>query len=267
VRLRQPVVVPYADDGLVPIAARPRRAVLVAHQARLVEPAVRAACASEGIELVVVDGNDGDTYDLTVSFMAADIVFAVGRTLLEAVALGRAGFLLDDRGAGGFLDDASYPGFEAGAFARFDPAPVTVESLRAQLSQYRPELGRIGLELVRRHHSARIHARDLVEVYEKARAVEQPPEPDLRALLHAYGDALEERFQLTFSNRALAWRAAALERELGEARRSLADVEVERAASADDAARLERELDAIRATRVMRWSAPLRRARGSLRRR
>ena len=259
VRLRQPVAVPYADDAVVPIAVRPRRAVLAAH-ARMVEPVLRAACADEGIELVVMGAGDGVPDDVTPSFMAADIVFAVGRTLLEALAVGRAGFVLDDRGSGGFVDDTTYPAIEAGAFARFDPAPVTVDSLRAQLAMYRPELGRIGLELIRRHHSARIHARDLVEVYEKARSVEQLPGTDFEHILRAFGDALEEQFRLTFSHRAVAWQAAALERELADAHRTLAAAESKLAATSTELARVEHELAALRATRVMRWSAPLRRA-------
>jgi hypothetical protein len=252
VRLRQPVAVPYADEALVPIGARPRRALLAAHRARAILPAVRATCAEEGIELVIVDAGDGATDELTTGFMAVDIVFAVGRTLLEAMAVGRAGFVLDDRGSGGFVDGTTYAALEASAFARFDPTPVTVDSLRAQLATYRPELGRIGLELVRRHHSARIHARDLVEVYEKARSVEQLPASNLEPILRAYGDALEERFRLTFANRAMAWQAAALERELADAHRMLE-------ASSAEADRVEHELDALNATRVMRWSAPLRR--------
>jgi hypothetical protein len=243
-RLNQPVPVPFTDRGHVPISDQPSRATLVAHRAALVEPVLREVCRAQGIVLHSVGGTGERVDDLTSHLMGSDIVFAVGRSLLEAMALGRAAFLIDERGSGGFVTADSYPGMERGAFAAFDPEPCTAPLLTAHLQHYEPELGRLGRELALRHHSARVHARDLVEVYQAAIDAGPPAPVDVRSLLEAYADSVEATFHYSFTGRDAQWHAANLERRNGV-------LEQEKEALAD-------ELRALEGTRVVRWAGPVR---------
>jgi hypothetical protein len=233
VRLRQPVALTFREDGMVPIRDVPRRAVYAGRRSPTFETFLEGACSQLGVELELIGGISDSVDDLTPAFMRSDIVFAVGRTLLEAMALGRAGFVLDERGSGGFVTQESYERIEDGAFAAFDPKPMTERSLVDQLRGYDPSIGRVGYELVRTHHSARSHARDLVEAYVAAIEADPPADVDRGDLLRALGDSSERRFQLENIGRMRVWRTTATEHRLDEA--------LQRAAAAED------ELRALRA--------------------
>ncbi len=235
VRLRQPIVTPHDDPALRALPARPGRAVLLGPRTGLIAPLLQAACDTLGIELSHGGGVDSFVDDVTPALMQADIVFAVGRTLLEGLALGRAGFLIDDRGMGGFVDAESYERFEAGAFATFDPEPISVEGLIERIGRYEPSLGRIGRELVRQHHSARRHARDLVESYRAA--IEHGPMPKvlLDQLCALTSQQADEIFRLKARDRQIQWAVA-------ESERQRADTEVARAALEASQRSLEAEL-------------------------
>jgi hypothetical protein len=244
VRLRQPVAVPFTDGGLVPIGATPTTATLVAHRSAHVEPVLREVCGAHGITLHTIGGDGNRVDDLTSHLMGSDIVFAVGRSLLEAMAIGRAAFLLDDRGSGGFVTAESYPGMERGTFAAFDPEPCTRELLTAHLRHYDPELGRLGRELVRRHHSSRVHARELVAVYQGAVEAPPPVPPETRALMEAFADSLEATFHYSYLARDAQWTAAVTERRNGVLEQEKAD--------------LAAHLEALENTRAMRLIRPAR---------
>jgi hypothetical protein len=243
VRLRQPVALAFREDGMVPIRDSPRRAVYAGRRSPAFETFLGSVCSQLGVELEWIGGTSDSVDDLTPAFMRSDIVFAVGRTLLEAMALGRAGFVLDERGSGGFVTQESYQGIEDGAFAAFDPKPMTERSLVDDLRGYDVSIGRIGYELVRTHHSARSHARDLVETYSAAIEADPPADVDTADLLRALGDSSERRFQLENVGRLRAWRSAATEHWLDEARQRVAAVEDElRALRADGSTKRLRPL-------------------------
>ncbi len=231
VRLRQPIAATFREDGMVPIRDVPRRAVYAGRRSPAFEALLGSVCSQLGVELELIGGKSDPVDDLTPAFMRSDIVFAVGRTLLEAMALGRAGFVLDERGAGGFVTAASYERIEDGAFAAFDPNPMSESSLVDKLRGYDPSIGRVGYELVRTHHNARSHACDLVEIYAAAIEAEPPGDVDPADLLRALGESSERRFQLENTARARAWRAAATEHRLDGALRRVAEVEEDLRAS------------------------------------
>ena len=253
VRLRQPIVTPHDDPALPALPAQPGRAVLLGIRTGPIAPLLESACEALGIELRQAGGHDTIVDDLTPELMRADIVFAVGRTLLEGMALGRAGFLIDDRGMGGFVDADSYEAFEAGAFATFDPEPTTVDGLIDRIGQYRPSLGQVGRELVRRHHSARWHACELVETYRTAIDLGPPPKVLLEPLCALASRQADELFGLRQRDRAQQWAVV-------ESERRRADAEVAREALDVTRRMLEAELQRIGETKTMRWSRPLREA-------
>jgi hypothetical protein len=227
VRLRQPIALTFREDGMVPIRDAPRRAVYAGRRSPAFETFLESVCSQLDVELEWIGGTSDSVDDLTAAFMRSDIVFAVGRTLLEAMALGRAVFVLDERGSGGFVTQESYERIEDGAFAAFDPKPMTESSLVDELRRYAPSIGRVAYELVRTHHGARPHARDLIEAYSVAIEADAPADVNRADLLRALGDASEQRFQLENVGRSRAWRTAATEHRLDDARQRMAAVEDE----------------------------------------
>lgn len=94
----------------------------------------------------------------------ADIVIGLGRSVLEGMAAGRAGFVYGIAGADGWVTAERYEQMEADGFAgmarrqaMFDEAALTEELLA-----WRPDLGELGRDLTSAHHSAREHAMELL---------------------------------------------------------------------------------------------------------
>jgi hypothetical protein len=251
VRLHQPIALAFREDGMIPIRDVPRRAVYAGRRSPTFETFLGSVCSQLGVELEWIGGASDSVDDLTPAFMRSDIVFGVGRTLLEAMALGRAGFVLDERGSGGFVTQESYERIEDGAFAAFDPTPMTEQSLVEQLRGYDPSTGRIGSELVRTHHSARSHTSGLVETYAAAIDADPPADIDPADVLRALGDSSERRFQLENAARMRAWRTTATEHRLDDA--------LQRAVAVED------ELRALRANGSTSRPHPLRRLYSRLR--
>ncbi len=213
VRLHQPIAIPHDDPALPALPARPGRGVLLGARTGPIAPLLQAACDALGIELGQAGGPDMIRENLSPVLMQADIVFGVGRTLLEGLALGRAGFLIDDRGMGGFIDAENYARFEAGAFATFDPEPTSVAGLIERIERYEPSLGRVGRELIRQHHRARQHALDLVEAYRAAIELGPPPKILLEPLCALASQQADDLFLLQRRDRAIQWAVAESERQ------------------------------------------------------
>jgi hypothetical protein len=81
------------------------------------------------------------------------------------MALARAAFVFDQTGTAGFITADRYPAIEASGFTPRPGPPLTVDTLVAELRSYERDLGQLGRELVGRHHAARAHAAQLVDVY------------------------------------------------------------------------------------------------------
>jgi hypothetical protein len=89
------------------LPARPMRAVVFTKQSAHL-PALRAACATNGIELQEFGYGVGNVIDQPeVVFAESDLVFATARTALEASAAGAGVVVCDARGCAGFLTRAN----------------------------------------------------------------------------------------------------------------------------------------------------------------
>lgn len=167
VRLTQPVSLPLADNGRDPIAAAPTVALASSRSLRTRIDQIEHACARRGIALRVVGPAGRESPDPRIEMLSSDIVFAVGRTALEAMALARAVFVLDESSIGGWVDASSYPRLEAAGFTGTgaEPAPLDLEGL---LGSYTPALGTTARTLAVARHAAPLHAARLVEVYREA---------------------------------------------------------------------------------------------------
>jgi len=104
------------------------------------------------------------TLGVAEAIAQVDIVVGYGRSILEAMSCGRPAYVHEHSGSDGWVTAASYTKLEADGFSgsalRTHPDMAT---LRADLASYSPDYGRIGQDLVRMHHDAKMVAADLVQ--------------------------------------------------------------------------------------------------------
>jgi hypothetical protein len=253
VRLRQPIDLERFRPR-TPSSPRPRRVLafsnyLGADRLALLE----GVCADLGLELARVGVQGEPSLAPQEAIAGADIVVGYGRSVLEALAMGRAAYVWDRGGGDGWVTPETYATLEADGFSgAATDAVVDAARLRADFAAYRPELGTLGFDLVRQHHSAAKHAEALVRVLERAEA----PAP------HGTADSLA---LLVRAEARAASRAGQLEFQLG-----LRVGEIEALREALDSERgtrvaAEAELEMLRGSGSWRLTAPLRRAARAVR--
>jgi hypothetical protein len=245
VRLRQPIdTARFSPCGSLPEV--PRRALLLSNNPNADRlTMLEAACEGAGIELARVGGTAGHTSDPRPQFAAADIVIGYGRSILEAMACGRAAYVYDWKGGDGWITAESYPAIEADGFAsRSGRMTADAGRLADDLRRYSASMGPVNCDLVYAHHGANTHAQELVELLQ---SLAEPPERP-RA-------ALQEMARLV----RLEWRARgdvqAMVRENAHLHGLL--IESERARAAD-AERIAEVRDEYETSPSWRMTKPLR---------
>ena len=183
VRLRHPVdtkrLSPHGE-----IRARPRRAVLLGNYAsgRRRELLVDAWQAA-GVECITVGAHGISTPDPVAEIAAADIVVGKARAILDAMACGRAAYVLDFAGGDGWVTEERYPAMEADNFGgQATDWIVDKDRLVADLAEYRQDMGQVNRDLVLAHHDARTHAYELVALFRRIAGGAEPPTGPLREL-------------------------------------------------------------------------------------
>jgi hypothetical protein len=222
VRMTQPVTVSFADADRAHIRPVPRSAVAVSRRMMLRPDRLAAVCAAAGIGFEWVGAPAAPSVDPRDRMRAADIVFAEGRTALEAMAAGRAVYVVAESCVGGWVTEASYPRLEADGFTGIesDAGPVDLDELAAG---YHQQLGVQARQLAVEHHSAQHHAARLVELYTAVADVRpRQPCPPSVAVIAA------ERFALERRAVAGEWLASERGRELDDLRRQLEEVAAQR---------------------------------------
>jgi hypothetical protein len=209
---------------------------------------LEGVCRDLGLELVRLGAFGGPILDPRKAMADADIIIGYGRTVLEGMAMGCAGYVWDYAGGDGWVTPETYPAIESDGFsgAAFESV-VDADRLRADLAAYDSELGTLGLDLVRANHSAISHAEELVGLLSGA----SPPTPP---------EAFETLASLVRLEARSAIRADGLEFENGRMREDLGTLIGER-----DAARAQ--LDTLLRSRSWRLLAPFRRLAAMVRRR
>lgn len=286
VQLRQPVDLERFRPHR-PLPARPGVALSLSNYAgRSRLQLLERACRSLGIHFVSAGLRQGELRADTVRLLnKADIVFAVGRTAVEAMACGRAVYVIAEEGAEGWVSDASYERLIAGNLsAREDPHLPTLSSLAEDLGAYTPDLGRQGRELALRHHDAFNHVASLIEITRRYGDGTPPQHVDgaVTALMEdvarlvrlmwrheseafrvrrALDDAQSALNQARQENNALRRRAEELERQIAqlkaESERTMRELEAARTHAERAAASLRHELDAVYGSVRWRWSSAL----------
>jgi hypothetical protein len=118
------------------------------------------------------------------------VVIGQGRSILEAMACGRAAWVYGPTFGDGWVTPDSYPALEADGFrGRATDAVLNGDSFIRGLNHYDPSMGTANRKLARLHHSPHEHAVELVEALESApagRAVDAPLRELARALRVQY---------------------------------------------------------------------------------
>lgn len=278
-RLRQPVSVSYGDTSRMPIGERARLAVSVSRGLKRREQQLREACEAAGIQLLSIGGAGAESTDARREMMAADIIFAMGRSAIEAMALGRAVFVVDEANVGGWVTEDSYPRLEGVGFTGVD-APA-LPALTDLLADYSPQLGTDARTLVARHHAAPLHAARLAQIYADVRG----DTGGAGSGIDTVAELARENFALGLRVSALAWESAFRARENTElqghlraleevahaatARARQAETEVEaldeeRSALVEERTRLLGELQGVTTSLSWKTTAPLRALRSRL---
>jgi hypothetical protein len=239
VRLAQPVDLRrFVPHG--PLVDPPRRALALSNHLRGDRrDQLAAACAEIGLELGFVGANNGASAAPENELNRADIVIAKGRSIVEAMACGRAAYVYDQNGGDGWITPETYESHAADNFAGLSTGEVVdAARLRRDLAAYSPEMGPANRDLAVLHHSAAGHAHELVELF-RGLSPRSEPAPD----------SLAEMARLA----ALQWdtyvRLDAAEYWGAEALAENRRLDEQRAAAVAEAEALRQERDRLQAER------------------
>ncbi len=179
VRLSQPIDTErFVARGSLPDT--PRRALMLSNTPNGDRLAMlESACADAGLELTRLGGTAGHAADPRPALFDADIVIGYGRSILEAMACGRAAYVYDWNGGDGWITAESYPAIEAdGLGGRSGRVIIDPARLSEDLRQYSASMGPVNHDLVIAHHRAGVHAQQLLELFERlAPPTRRPHDP------------------------------------------------------------------------------------------
>ncbi len=224
VRLRQPVdLTRFSPRG--ELAEHPRRLLLLGNYLTGDRrELVLNACAQAGLECTEL-GRYAERTSMAPEqeINVVDIVIGEGRSIVEAMACGRAAFVYGQMGGDGWVTPESYAALEALNFAGVtgEHALLTPEELASRLREYTYSMGSVNRDLARLHHSASRHSEELVALFERLEPRPSPGSEPLREL------ARMSRVQWHADSRALgfAHEARLLSARLREAEARAADAE------------------------------------------
>ena len=259
VRMRQPIELKrFGALGLQPTQLR--RALVLSNylrgpQAQLLQD----ACRSAGVELVQVGALGTPMARPEHAIADADMVFGLGRSILEAMAGRRAAYVYGVGAVDGWVTPDNYAALEADGFAGQVSGDVPgLERLAGDLRHWSPQMG-VENRVLASRHAISDHVDELLTLIRDL----GPPKPvpvtrhqELARLVRLEWDAQNRLRDVVEENRMLRARVEDLRREVTDARRAFAD--------RDEA------LSALLATRrfrlASRLAAPFERARAMLRR-
>jgi hypothetical protein len=169
VRMRQPIDL-LRFKAPTPARRRPRRVLAFSNYLQRDRLALlESACSELGLELMTMGVTSTASVVPQQRIADADIVVGYGRSILEGMSMGRAAYVWDQGGGDGWVTPATYPALEANGFAgSCNEKIIDAELLREDFAGYRQDFGLLGYDLVRKHHSATLHAEELVGLLQRA---------------------------------------------------------------------------------------------------
>jgi hypothetical protein len=165
IRLRQPI----DTRRFVPLSGLPPRPASLTVLSNYLQgerlEIVRRAALDLGMSFAVVGVSEGGEPTLSPEeyLCRSDVVLGCGRSALEAMACGRAVYVLGHLGADGWVTEDTYPALEQDGFAGRGSRRVSdTDELCAELANYDAAMGLANQSLAVRHHDAGTHAAELV---------------------------------------------------------------------------------------------------------
>jgi hypothetical protein len=157
------------------IADKPRRAVIFSNRVTADSPfakIVAAACVQSTVEklMIVGTGAGRPTSRPEVMLQESDLVFAVGRSAIEALASGCGVIVAHPEGSGGLVTATNLGSLRQENFGlgSLDPRRLSVESLTADIAAYDPnEIERV-MDIVRREMDLDTAVNAYLRVYDEA---------------------------------------------------------------------------------------------------
>lgn len=171
VRLRQPIDSRrFRIQGVRGRNGRPPRVLLLRNirdnpQNRM----IREACRRAGVELAQVGGPVPPTPHPEHAIADAEMVISLGRGVLEAMAGGRAAYVLGpDTGGDGWVMPDNYPALESDGFTgAATDARIDLDRLSADLASWEESMGEQNRELVWTFHDGDRHAYQLIDLIKR----------------------------------------------------------------------------------------------------
>lgn len=242
VRLRQPIDLQrFCFRALNLEQRRPPRVLLLSNytqgtRRRMIE----RACAMAGLEFRHAGRTGLSTPMPEQDIAQAEVVISLGRGTLEAMASGRAAYVLGDAGGDGWVTAATYGDLEADGFSgRALDEAVSLARLADDLAGWREEMGEVGRDLACTHHDVTDHAQALVELVRDLGG--DGPRPP------AVPDEVQRLIALEWDRNMQARSAAA---ETAIARAETAQVRAEVSALREELSLLRTELEASQRRRA-----------------
>jgi Glycosyltransferase Family 4 len=216
-----------------PLPARPARALIMSHAATAggYARSIRAACEAAGIAVDIVGAAAGNSTDAPEMLLPEyDLVFAKGRTALEALAVGCATVLADAAGAGPLVTPDNYDSLRGRNFGiRELTRRHDVAWYRAQIAPYCAQMAAQVSERVRAEAGMDPAIARLLDIY--SAAIAAPPGPgdtSRAAAIHCSRIALPLKQAYGLSDR--------IRMVAGELEQARADVDVQARAAERQAA-------------------------------
>jgi len=252
VRLRQPIdTVRFAPRGALPEV--PSSALLLSntpHADRLAM--LEVACVEAGLQLSRLGGLSGRAGDVRPALADTEIVIGYGRSILEAMAFGRAAYVYDWKGGDGWVTAGSYPAIEANGIAGGASGAIAdTAQLAEDLRRYSASMGPVNHDLVMTHHQANVHAQELVALFERLAA----PASRTRAPLQEMARLVRLEWRARLEINGLAHENAHLRDLLRESEERVGEA---RQAAAHEATRVHETRQDFEATASWRLTRPLR---------
>jgi glycosyltransferase involved in cell wall biosynthesis len=167
-----------------PINPSPQRALINSRRIDADTRAIiEAACARLQINLVSIGDTGKVAFDVEKAINEVDIVFSLGRGILESMSCGRASIVLDYNGGDGIVTPANIDEIQKCNFSgrrfglKFDS-----DTLVAEIRKYSQELGKIGRDIIIDRFSSDKNVDKLLILYKNAIESFETAEINERAL-------------------------------------------------------------------------------------
>jgi len=174
-----------------PLPEKPRRALIFSNLARRNRTfkTIRDACAKNGISLDIIGASVQNVSDAPEKVLPQyDLVFARGRSALEATAVGCSVIIWNTNGCGPMVTTAEFDRLRSLNFGyRTCTEPVSVKYISDQIARYDAADAATVRRRLRREADLRDTVEKLVQLYEAVLAEHQHTAPDPAAESRAAG--------------------------------------------------------------------------------